>query len=314
MIIPGEFSSLTKKPSLKFSWIILGLNVFVFCLISMLYSPWPSRDLASKLDDPAFKRSVAAMYVQTLDHVEFENLEANLNSLYATALRDQKFWNRLDTFKFTGDQVQIREDIATIKTFYQSYLQSAQYQLGLGSFEVSPWSWVTYQFVHSSVIHLIGNILVIFLLISYLEKSVSELWIATVYLLTGFAGGISFLLFDSVGSLSVVGASASACGLMTFLIATRVAGTMPWFYMVAPVKGGYGQIYLPVFFIFPVFLVSDFVTLLWEPSGVSASVAVSAHVGGALMGFFLGAYYLLLRGKTTSHGIFSHHDGLHKLT
>lgn len=90
---------------------------------------------------------------------------------------------------------------------------------------------------------------------------------------------------------------------------------MPWGYMMAPIKNGYGQIYLPVFFIFPVFLVSDFVTLLWEPTGIAANVAVSAHVGGVIMGMLLGCTYLIfLRSKASSHRVFSNHDGLHELS
>jgi membrane associated rhomboid family serine protease len=101
---------------------------------------------------------------------------------------------------------------------------------------------------------------------------------------------------------------------MSFLLATRGHKTMPWFYVIAPIKSGYGKIYLPVFFIFPVFLVSDFVSLLWEPNGVASNVAVSAHVGGAFMGLLMGLLYLFFRRKSAAHRVFSYDDGFHELS
>jgi membrane associated rhomboid family serine protease len=315
LILPGQLSDLTSKPNLKLSWVLLFLNVGFFVLLSFLYPVWPHSSVRNQLNDPNFKGSVVKMYLQTLDAVEKQNRALSEAALFSTALRDQKFWARLDTIAFVGDQVQITETKKILKEFYTSYLASAHYQLGLGTMELSPWSWLTYQFVHASVAHLIGNIFLIFMLVSFLEKKISSEWLAAVYLLSGFAGGAGFLFFDHVGSLSVVGASASACGLMGFTLCTQLTRHMPWFYMVAPVKErGYGQIHLPVFFIFPIFLVSDFVSLLWEPSGVAANIAVSAHVSGALMGILCGLVYLFLRSKAPSHGIFGDHNGLHELS
>lgn len=315
MILPGQLTDLTARPTLRLSWVLLLLNVSFFLILSLLYPAWPSSDIREKLSDQNFKSSVIQMYVQTLDTIEKINIPHSENALFSRALRDQKFWARLDTVKFAGDQVQIAESRTVLKDFYTSYLESAHYQLGLGTMELSPWSWLTYQFVHASWMHLAGNIFLIFMLVSFLEKKINSEWLAAVYLLSGFAGGAGFLFFDNVGSLSVVGASASACGLIGFTICTQLTGHMPWFYIVAPVQGrGYGQIYLPVFFLFPMFLVSDFVSLLWEPSGVAANVAVSAHVSGALMGIGCGLLYLFLRSKSASHRIFSYNDGLHELS
>jgi membrane associated rhomboid family serine protease len=254
------------------------------------------------------------MYIQTLDPIEMATLSANPDQVYSMALKDEKFWSRLESFPFKGDKVQIEEVQSVMAVFYKSYRESAQFQFGLGSFEVSPWSWLTYQFVHASLIHLLGNMLIVFLALSYLERFVESTWLALVYLVSGFAGGVFFLAVDSVGSMSVVGASASASGLLGFLLILKHSDLIPWFYMIAPIKGGFGRIHLPVFFIFPVFLVSDFVSLLWAPSGIASNVAVSAHVGGALAGMFLALVYNFFRSKAASHGVLGHNDRLHELT
>lgn len=253
------------------------------------------------------------MYVQTLDPVEKKHVPSDTSKLYAVALKDQKFWSRVADFPFTGDQLQIAENRRVITDFYQGYLKSPQHLFGLSSFDVSAWAWLTYQFVHASWIHLLGNVLLLFLIMSYLERQVSDSWLVATYILSGFAGGALFLMVDTVGSMAVVGSSASASGLMGFLLLTRGHKLMPWGYVIAPVKNGYGQIFLPVFFIFPVFLMSDFMAMLWEPTGIAANIAVSAHVGGCLMGFAIGGVYLFFRSKAASHRIFRHHDGLHEL-
>lgn len=313
MIYPGNFSDLNQKPDLRLSWIVLFLNVFLFLLVTIFFESWPSQDIRKTLNDDSFANTVYEMYVQTLDPIEKKNLRGSVNAVYSRALKDQKFWSRVSTFPFIGDQVQIAENRKIIKNFFEGYLNSPHYHFGLGALEISPWSWVTYQFVHVSLMHLIGNLLLVFLIISYLEKSVDPAWIAATYLFSGFAGGVSFLFFDDVGGMSVIGASASASGLLSFLLIAKSSQLMPWGYLIAPIKGGFGQIYLPVFFIFPIFLLSDFISLLWEPSGIVSNVAVSAHVGGVFMGLIMGGYYLLFGSETSAHGVFSHDDGLHEL-
>ncbi|MEK6628761.1 MAG: rhomboid family intramembrane serine protease [Bdellovibrionota bacterium] len=314
MIFPGDFKEFSRKPELKLSWVVFFLNIFIFIVISIGFDTWPSPSIRKMLNDQKFVNSVYEMYVQTLDPIEKKKLNGSVYSVYARALKDQKFWGRALEHPFKGDKVQIRENRKAIAGFYDSYLKSANYYFGLGALEVSPWSWITYQFVHVSFIHLLANILLIFLIISYLEKSVNSLWIAATYFLSGFAGGISFLFFDNMGGISMVGASASASGLLSFLLIIQSSRLMPWGFVMAPVKEAYGQIYLPVFFIFPIFLVWDFISLLSEPSGVVSNVAVSAHVGGIIMGFIIGAYYsLFLRSKSAAHSVFSDHDGLHEL-
>ena len=313
MIIPGDFKNFSVKPSFKISWVVLFLNVIVFFGIILNYEVWPGQGVREKLNDESFKVSVYEMYLQTLDPIEAKLKNESIESVYAKALKDEKFWSRMVSFPFRGDRVQINEVKEVMTQFFESYRRSAQFQFGLGSFEISPWSWLTYQFVHASLLHLVGNLVIIFLVMSFLEQTLSSIWVASVYLFSGFVGGIFFLVIDSAGSMSVVGASASASGLLAFMIVLKHKDVVPWFYLIAPIKNGFGKIYLPAFFIFPVFLISDFLSLLWEPSGVAANVAVSAHVGGTLTGFIMGGLYLAFWSKTAAHSVFSDDDGLHEL-
>ncbi len=274
---------------------------------------WPSNELAEKMQQESFKHSLYEMYNQTQDPIEIKSGET-VDSVFYRAIKDEKFWSRIDSFPFAGDQIAIAEVKSVMTSFYKSYKASPQFQFGLGGFEASPWSWVTYQFIHASFVHLFGNLIIIFLVMAYLEQTVSSGVLVGIYLLSGFVGGMFFLSMDRSGGMSVIGASASASGLLGFLLVYHNSKLMPWFYMLAPVKDGYGKIYLPVFFILPIFLMSDFITLWWEPTGVATNVAVSAHVGGALTGMIMASVYLLFRSKAASHGIFSDDDRLHELS
>lgn len=299
MIVPGDFNSFTEKSFFRMSWVFLFVNAFVFLLITMFADEWPRRDIAQTMQTTEFKKAIYEMYLQTMDPIEATTPET-IDTVFYKAIKDEKFWSRVGNFPFKGNQVEIAEVKATISEFYSTYKKSPQFLYGLSGFEASPWSWLTYQFVHASFIHLFGNLMIIFLVMSYLERTISALWVTSTYLFSGFVGGIFFLTIDHSGTMSVVGASAAASGLLGFLLITHHSKLMPWFYMLAPLKGGYGKIYLPVFFILPIFLMSDFVTLWWEPSGVSTNIAVSAHVGGALTGMAMAGVYLFLRSRASN--------------
>ncbi len=290
MMVPGIFQDLLKRPTITLAWMIALINVVVFIYSNLFFSKWPSESLNDKLKDKNFAYSLSEMYLQTLDPVE--KLYTKESTILMQSLRDDRFWKRVSTFPFKGDAVQIELNRAMLVQFQDEYRSSSQYQLGLGAIETSAWAWITYQFTHASLMHLMSNLVFIFLIISYLELKVGAFWLVSVYLLGGFAGGLAFLVFDGAGSMAMVGASASATSLMAFLLVIQKNHLMPWSYLIAPVPQGYGVIYLPAFFIFPIYLMTDFVAALWDPAGIQSSVAVSAHIGGALFGLVLGTFYL----------------------
>lgn len=317
MIIPGILKKTDLRPNFNFSWIVIYINIAVFFGVHMLFQSWPQKNNDQDFLSKNFNASLSQMYLQTLDETEKKQyLDLPLEKVALVAIRDQRFWSRAAHFPFKGDVIQIEANKKVLLKLQHDYQDSVQYQLGLGAEQTSPWVWITYQFTHYSFLHLISNLVFLFFGILYLEKQVTAGWIGSVYILGGISGGISFLLCNQSGNLSVIGASGSVCALLSFLMVIKKNELMPWTYFLAPIPKGYGEIYLPAFLIFPVYLLADFTSMLWNPSGISASVAHSAHVGGTIMGFILGLSYLLLnffRSKSAAHGIFSDHDGLDKL-
>lgn len=330
MLFPGRIHLDDLKPKLTLAWAVslTCVVVYFFCLLA--FDPWPSSQLIKNFKDKGFPETLASMYEQTLDPIElrtYQNKSGETEKLFL-AIRDMRFWHRLDHFPFHGDQIRIATNKKIMKLIEDEYLNSSQYQFGLGASTGSPWNWITYQFTHANLIHLLGNVIFLFMIIAYLETFLSSAWIIVVYLFGGFAGGISFLWLESSGDFSVVGASGAVCSLMAFLMVVKKNEPMPWIYLLAPIQNptqkGFGEIYLPAYLIFPIYLLADFLSVLWQQNTLSSSVAHTAHIGGALMGMFLGLNYLGLTelrsrnilfrseigGKSSSHRVFSDHNGL----
>lgn len=139
------------------------------------------------------------------------------------------------------------------------------------SFLATPWTILTYSFVHAEIWHLLGNLLVLYFFGAPLENRWGSRDFIKFYLV-GVAGGALFsvLFYFLQPALMIVGASAGTFALM-------VAFATIWPDMEIHVWG-----------IFPIkakWLVAVFVginvLMLWTPS----NVAVLAHLGGALVAF-----------------------------
>lgn len=317
MIVPGMLKRNEIGPRLNMAWMVLFINVGIFLLTNLFSIGLHDNTDYLEPQQKNFNFSLGLMYLQTLDPIEKAQIENLASSkLAAMAVRDQRFWSRIEAFPFSGDAVVIdstRQLFAKLKSGYE---KSAQYQYGLGSQQSSPWVWITYQFTHFSLMHLLSNLVFLFLVISYLEKIVSGAWIALVYVLGGLGGGIGFLLFSREGDLAMIGASGSVCALLCFLVVVKSSQNIPWVYFIAPVPRGYGEIHMPAWLIFPIYLIADFSSLLWEPQGLGTSVAHSAHVGGTLTGLLVGFCFLIyrfFRSKASTHSILGDHDGLNEL-
>ena len=206
-------------------------------------------------------------------------------------IKDRQFWTRAQSMEFAGDQVQIMQNKMVLSRLKKVFKNSTQEVYGLGQDSKSFANWVTYQFTHAGLFHLLSNIIFLFLVVAVLQNFVSAGWILSIYLLGGFASGLAYLLFCDTMSLPLLGASGSVSALMAFLCVIKANENIKWSYFVSPLPGGHGNIFLPAYLLFPIYLLSDFTNMLMETQGVSNSIAHSAHVGGALCGLSMGIMF-----------------------
>jgi membrane associated rhomboid family serine protease len=202
--------------------------------------------------------------------------------------KDIQFWTKAQKMNFLGDQVQIENNKMLLQRLDKVFSSSTQKTYGISPQTGMPMNWITYQFTHATLFHLFSNVFFLILIASILQSFVSPQWIVGVYIVSGVTGALFYLLLSHELSLPLVGASGSVSGLMAFLCVIKAQENIKWSYFISPLRGGYGNIYLPAYLIFPMYLLTDFTQVLIDTHGVTNAVAHSAHVGGALCGFSLG--------------------------
>lgn len=141
------------------------------------------------------------------------------------------------------------------------------------------WQFLTYQFLHGSLLHLVFNLLFLHSFGPVMESTLGRRRYLTLYLWSGVLGGAVFLLAASVSPAyvvdrPVVGASASLCGLLSALCALYSEE----------------ELEVRLFYIFPVVLRAKFLLFLVAAISLAGTViplgkvAHSAHLGGLLAG------------------------------
>ena len=135
---------------------------------------------------------------------------------------------------------------------------------------LQPWGAVTYMFLHGDLMHLAGNMIVLFFFGPPLESRWGDREFTKYFLICGMGGvGLSFIFASSA---SIIGASAAVYGLM-------LAFAMIW--PKAPIY---------VWGIYPVqarWLVAFFFLLAFTSAfgGAGGGIAHFAHLGGLVTGF-----------------------------
>lgn len=166
-----------------------------------------------------------------------------------------------------------------ISDLYNSYISDFFYlPSDLMLLAKRPWTILTYMFLHSSLLHLVLNMLVLYWFGQILNSLLPNQKMFPLYLLGGFLGGLLFVgaynvfpTFTAIAAKpSIVGASA---GVMAILIATAVLhprGQMRILFI-----GNVELRYIALFV-----LILDIISIPGNNSG-----GHFAHIGGAIMGW-----------------------------
>jgi membrane associated rhomboid family serine protease len=143
---------------------------------------------------------------------------------------------------------------------------------------------LTYMFVHAGWLHLIGNMLFLYLSGPFVEDAYGRILYSVLYLLSGLVAAGVHAVHNPESLVPTVGASGAIAGIMgAFLVrhARRriVFLWMPFIFI--PILAR--RVRLPAFVFLPVWFLGQL--LLSSISGEESGVAVWAHIGGFLFGF-----------------------------
>jgi membrane associated rhomboid family serine protease len=170
----------------------------------------------------------------------------------------------------------------------------------LGFIPADPWppALVTYAFVHGGWLHLLGNMLFLFLSGPFIEDVYGRVLFGALYAGSAVAGAGAFAVAVPHTTIPLVGASGAIAGVMGAFL-WRL-GTRRIRFLVLPV------IFIPTFrfnLTLPAFVVLPFWALqqVYFASTVSedSGVAFAAHVGGFFAGLLFAMVMSLLRVEET---------------
>lgn len=135
------------------------------------------------------------------------------------------------------------------------------------------WQFLTFQFLHGGMTHLLLNSLGLFLFGRFIEQTVGRREFLKLYFLSGLAGGILqillALMFPSRFGGPMVGASAGISGLVAAFAILSPHSTIYLFFFL-PIRAG---LFLPL-----IIILSTVMTILPTRDGI----AHAAHLGGTL--------------------------------
>lgn len=168
--------------------------------------------------------------------------------------------------------------------------QVSSFKLGLIPAESRSITYLTYQFMHGSSMHLIGNMVILALTGVAVEAAIGSTYFLLCYLFCGIMAGLAFTLFNWQGYAPLVGASGAISGVMGMYAALYGLRKIRFFYSVVFY---FGYFTAPALVMLPIWLAWEVINALW---GEHDNVAYVAHAGGLLaggLGMLAGRKYLV---------------------
>lgn len=145
--------------------------------------------------------------------------------------------------------------------------------------------FVTYQFLHGGVMHLVGNMLVLWVFGPNVEDRFGKIGFIAFYLGTGVVSGLAHVVFEKAPVLGASGAIAGVTGAYLVLFPRTQVKVLYFFLLI-------GVMWLPSWIFIVIAIAKDFIV---TGAGWSGNVATIAHLGGYFSGF--GVAMLLLATK-----------------
>lgn len=300
MIFPflQGFPSFERAP---LTWMILALNFIVFAMtfgaqikqetrISEVFEKesfltvqgkaYAQYTAPSAAPDGPSKRSVASVEPESA-------LEQNEVFTAIQSVKDSTFLKEAPKMQFKGDQVALKEWQAGLGEFLKEEKLRPARIYGLSEGKMNWKNWITYQFMHGGLVHLLSNMIILLIFGGMIESRIGSLGFMTVYLLSGFFGALFFLMISGVYGSPLIGASGAIFGLIGCYVASETKKRVRFFYFASPIAGFWGYVYLPTAFVASVCILPEIASFLSTPKGLGG-VAYAAHIGGAAFGILAG--------------------------
>ncbi len=150
-------------------------------------------------------------------------------------------------------------------------------------------SFITSQFLHGGFIHIISNMLFLWVFGDNVEGRLGFLFFPIFYLAAGVAGGLSQFVFASDSHIPMLGASGAIAGVLGAYFTLFGKHTVK---TLVPVFGFLSVINIPAsFMLFYWFITQLFSGTASVTTADSGGVAFFAHAGGFIFGWIVGNFF-----------------------
>lgn len=162
----------------------------------------------------------------------------------------------------------------------------------------------SYMFIHGDLMHLLGNMIVLWAFVHTLEDSLGQINFLFYYLLWGMVAGLAHAMMQPESEIPMVGASGAIAGMIgAYFIAfgamTRIKCLL--FFAFRPFR-----VEIPAGAFVGFWVLTQIMGLAGESEEQTAGVAWYAHLGG----FAIGAVTMLIAGNTDRKLIRNRHGEL----
>lgn len=142
---------------------------------------------------------------------------------------------------------------------------------------LNPWlTLVSYQFLHADIVHLISNLIFVWVFADNVEEALGRWRFLAFYFLVGAAGALAFVFSDPGSKVPLIGASGAVSGIVIAYLMLRPCAKLTALVLGIPLR-------ISAYWIIGVFIAVQFVNL----GSNRSDVAWWCHIGGMLAGAVL---------------------------
>lgn len=300
MILIPFLQGLTAIARAPITWALVFLNVSIYLINTQNFDSKKSvDDIVTKRDFIAaqgefFTQFIMAHhdtyppYLVELAQTASAGKTESLLILGKMALRDRRFIEEGRDSEYSGDQVSVgywREKFGQVLE-YQSIDPS--YSLGLSRRHFGFLNWFSYQFIHGSWMHLLGNMWFLIIFGCFLEPILGTLGFFLIYITSGVFAALAYFYLSGLSAVPLVGASGAISGLMGVFTVMNWKKPVRFLYWLVPMRTYSGFVFLPTWVALIYWSASDIAGYLSSIPEVGG-VAHAAHLGGIAIGGAIGA-------------------------
>ncbi len=287
------------------TWLLVFINVFLFAVFLPQNNHFSSK-MGDIVEDKYFYTTQANLYKTfVMNHPKLYgyftknilkldwDIPVKARIISSFAISDTRFTENILNEAPVGDAVAYKFWQQNFNDIMALQGTSPNYTLGVFN-QSSLINFVTYQFMHASLGHLLSNMFFLLLFGALIEPLFGALLLLMTYLASGVIAAQSFLMVSESINSPLIGASGAISGLMAMYCVAAFKKNIRYFYFLFIPRPEYmGFVYLPSWLLLVFWFMSDlagYFSQISEHSGV----AYVAHIGGQMSGLLVAAIMLSL--------------------